>query len=309
MMRRILAMAIATLAVAAMAGAAAAASMPVKIANGAAWTFTVKHTRDRERGGKHESLSMTTVKQVTWRAGKEGSGILEVKPVSVTMDAGLPENLVAARDLEIPVSIAVDEALTPVRLVNVGEVRTAFDAMLKRVDVDPKAAAQLKQMFPNLEDATLAAVTTQDFARVALAQGATLDLGQERTYDDQALNPLGGPPISTKGSVRLESYDEKAGHAVVLWRLTMDPASTQASLTATMNRVMAQLPPDKAEKARGMFAKMKIERNDACRYQIDIPTGLAVEVDCTTTVVAGAEGQLLRASDHWLITQTLPKAL
>lgn len=307
-MRRVLPIAITTLAVAAMTGAAAAASMPVKIANGAAWTFTVKHTRDRERGGKHDSLSMTTVKQVTWRAGKEGSGILDVRPVSVTMDAGLPESLVAARDLEIPVSIAVDEALTPVGLVNVGEVRRAFDAMLKRV-ADPKAAAQLKQTFPNLEDATLAAVTTQDFARVALAQGATLDLGQERTYDDQAINPLGGPPISTKGSIRLESYDEKAGRAVILWRLTMDPASTQASLTATMNRVMGQLTPDKAEEARRMFAKMKIERNDACRYQIDIPTGLAVEADCTTTVVAGAEGQLLHASDHWLITQTLPKAL
>jgi hypothetical protein len=84
---------------------------------------------------------MTTVKQVTWRAAKGGAGILDVKPVSVTMDAGLPENLVVAQDLEIPVSIAVDEALTPVGLVNVGEVRRAFDAMLKRVTADPKAAA------------------------------------------------------------------------------------------------------------------------------------------------------------------------
>jgi hypothetical protein len=308
-MRGILPTAIAALAIAGMAGGAAAASIPVKIADGSAWTFTVKHTRDRERGGKHDSLSMTTVKQVTWRAAKGGAGILDVKPVSVTMDAGLPENLVVAQDLEIPVSIAVDEALTPVGLVNVGEVRRAFDAMLKRVTADPKAAAQLKQMFPDLEDATLTAVTTQDFARVALAQGATLDLGQERTYDDQAPNPLGGPPIATKGSVQLESYDKKAGRAVILWRLTMDPASTQASLTATMNRMMSQLAPDKAEEARAMFAKMKIERNDACRYQIDIPTGLALEVDCTATVVAGAEGQLLHGSDHWLITQTLPKAL
>lgn len=282
--------------------------IPVGIADDSTWTFTIEHTRERQRGEVRERRVMTTVKELNWRKSGPSAGVIRVKPVSMTMEEGLPENLAALRDLDIPITVEVDEALAPVRLVNLDDVRTAFNEMLKRLDSDPKATGQLKQIFPNLEDATITAVTTQDLARVALAQASDLELGQERTYDDQAINPLGGPLIATKGSFRLEAFDKGAGRALVIWRLVMDPASMQKSMRATMDRMLLQVPPESAQKARAAFATMKIERQDICRYEIHLATGLATTVDCTANVVAGVEGQMARGYDRWLITQTLPRA-
>ena len=44
-----------------------------------------------------------------------------------------------------------------------------------------------------------------------------------------------------------------------------------------------------------------------CRHEIDIPTGLAVKVDCRTSNSVTVQGETRGSTDTWTITQTLPE--
>jgi hypothetical protein len=288
------------------AGSACAEPLPVKLADGATWTLTIEHARDDDRPGRKSASSVTSVKRLTWRKGQGGSDRLTVTPVSTTPGPGSPPGLAAATSLEVPVTLEVDEALTPERVVNTAEVRASFQAMLQRIGSDPAALAIAKDTLAGLTDASITALATQDLARVALSQGMDLKPGEEVSYQEDRPNPLGGGPIRSNGSYRLESLDRRSGRAVVVWRQTFDPASAAASVAAMVEAMMSRVSADKAAEARAALSTMKLERNDTCRHEIDVETGLAVSAACSASTVAGAGSQQSRRTDRWTITQTLP---
>lgn len=297
------------LALAAWAPAAMAAELPVKLADGATWTVTVARERERTRSGQAPQASkLVTTLQLTWTARGEDGG--QLRAVTVAADAGplaAPEDVMAALGQARPVIMDVDAALTPERIRNWDEVRGDLEAAVAKLTGDPKMAATAKGLFAGLSDAQAAQVVMRDLGMVAISQGMALEPGKPHDYEDNLPNPLGGPPIKSKGRFELISFEPAKGQAVVEWRQAFDPASATASLTVALESLMKKASPDQAPKVRKAFEGARVNRKDSCRHEIDAATGLAVHVTCTSVIEITAQGQTGRNVDRWTITQTLPK--
>lgn len=287
-----------------MASPAFAQELPVKLADGATWTMSVQRDRERIQDGKAPQKSHTeSTSTLTWKQG----GQLSVQPQSAKALGPGSEEINAQALLKLPVLLTVDEALTPTSIVNWTQVRQGLDELIDGSVSDPKVAAATKGAFTNLSPDVAAQVLMREVVLTSLGQGTALRLGQDVPYADNLPNPLGGPPIKAAGRFRLETYDARAGRALVTWTSAFDQASASESLRQSMNAMAQRVAPDNADEARKFFEGAKIDRQDTCRHQIDIPTGLAMKVECSSTIIITAQGRTGQNVDRWTITQSLPK--
>jgi hypothetical protein len=286
------------------ASPAVAQPLPVKLADGAAWTMTVERSRERQRGeAPAQTVTMTSSSAVTWKKAGD-AGELTARIISTDVDAA---EVTGALGLVGPVRAVVDPALQPERIENWDEVREALLNAIARSVTEPKAAEAIQGVFEKLSAEQAAQVILRDQTLAAISQGSDLELGEPVEYDDLLPNPLGGPSIKSHGRFELVSYDAAKGQAVVTWRQAFDPASATASLTAAAEALIARATSDGAEKLRATFQGARIDRTDTCRHEIDIPTGLAVRAVCDTTTDVTVQGETARNVDRWTITQSLPK--
>lgn len=288
----------------AFAESAAAEPLPVRLKDGAAWTLVVNFEREETRDGKSAARSSVTTYALTWRARKEG-GRLTMKTVGYEPGPGTPPELAAAGQTGlVPIVLDVDEAVTPVGIVNEAEVRRSLEKMLAAMTKPGDGAA--REIAGNVLDAALAELVTRDLAFVSLGQGTNLPLGERKTYEDSLPNPLGGPPIKTSASFRLDSYDAARGRAVVSWSQSLDPSSMRESVAVMLQSLAKDAPPAEHDKIRAMLQATSISREDICRHEIDIPTGLALKAECSADTKTSAGGRAGSRRDRWTFTQTLP---
>lgn len=278
---------------------ALAQKLPVRLAEGAAWTFVATHERESE-GGK--SYSVTTSKRLTWTAGPSGQGRLRMDHLSVTANAGLPPEAAFTQTLTIPVEFEVDEGLAPNGVRNPDQVRAAVREMLVKSGATPQEIDRRVAANPAILDQTAMALVGRELGLLARAQGSNLRLGLPGYEEDETPNPLGGPMIRSRLIYELESYDAATGRAVVTWRSAMDPDSMRASLVEAAERA----PPARRAEAQAAFAKMRVENERSCRNEIDIPSGLAVKIECLTRLSVTSDDKTRTSTDRWTITQTLP---
>lgn len=287
------------------ATAAAAEALPVKLANGAAWTITVDHLRERQPpGSETQSTRLATVSDAVWtQSGEHGRLTLTPRDVKVNRVAGLdPQNLLAGAAV-----LEVDETLAPIRVVNWDELRGKILAESRKSAPDSKVAAEMEGMLNRLSEAQAAQIVARSWSMVALGQGAELELDEEAAYEDTLPNPLGGPPIKSVGRFRLESLDKGAGRAFVVWNQSLDPDSASASIQQALQDMAGRITPERADEARKALAGAKVTRDDACRHEIDIPTGLAVNVVCTSETAVTVDGKTGVSRERWTISQTQPQ--
>lgn len=293
----------------AMAPAAAhAVDLPVTLRDGATWTQTSVHTRTDIRGDATRSSKATSVIKATYR--KDGAaGTLRLDFVSFDVegaDAAAREGLTAKARLVYPAVLDVDEALVPTRVRDWPRVRETIFKALEGTLPDTRALETAKATFAAMDDAQAAALFKEQ-GLVALGQGTGLQPGEPRGYDSEIPNVLGGPPIKASGAFRLESVDAAARRAVVTWAQTPDPASMTASLKVSMDAMLARVAPEKQAEAKAQLADLILERQEGCRYEIDMPTGLATSTDCTVEIRSGLKTQAAQRTERWVITQSLPE--
>jgi hypothetical protein len=281
-----------------LAGAPALAlDMPLKLEDGATWTITAEHTHSKTDDGKPQAWTLRTVKQLTWSAPKNGkSGQVLVTPLSATAAEGSPPELAKARSFPIPALLDVDDTLAPATIVNVDEVRAAFAGVV---------GADITGQEEMADDAAMAMIASE-LSYASRSQGEELAPGEVVSYDDELPNPFGGPPIKAQGVYALESHDAAGGRAVVTWRQSLDPTSLRASLAQRLAEVIRAEPASRAE-AEEAFGQMDVDRDDTCRHEIDLATGLAIKAQCRLANKVTAGGRLVESVDRWTITQTLPK--
>lgn len=304
MRRRILA-----LAVALAPAAAHAVDLPIRLRDGATWIQTSVHTRTDVRNGGTRSSKATSVIKATYR--KDGdAGTLRLDFVSFDVDgadAATREGLTEKAKLVYPAVLEVDEALMPTRVRDWERVReTIFQALAGTVP-DARALEAAKASFAAMDDAQAAALFKEQ-GLVALGQGTGLEPGDARGYDSEVPNIMGGPPIKASGSFRLESVDKASGRAVVTWAQMPDPASMTASLKVSLEAMLARVAPEKQAEAKAQLAELILERQEGCRYEIDMPTGLAALTDCTVGIRSGLKTQAAQRTERWVITQSLPES-
>ena len=291
---------------------ASLAAMPVRLSDGVSWSQTIVRTRTDDRGGQTHAATLTTVLKVTYKRSEGQPTTLRQDFVSAEAGSGFSgaeaAQAAAQAKLVFPAIVEVDDSLTPTRVVNWPDLRATMDAEFAKLITDPKALEVARGSFVNMTDKQAAAFFREQ-QLTALGQGLDLTAGETRSYDDHVPNMMGGPPILTHGTFRVESHDEAKGRAVVTWTQTLDTASASASIKATIAATLAKMAPEQVAKSKAGLEGLTIDRSDTCRFEIDIPTGLAMTADCTSTAQSGLPGKAAKRTDHWLITQTLPRAL
>lgn len=299
----------AVLALAAAPEAGHALDLPVTLRDGATWTQTSVHTRTDIRNGEARASKATSVIKATYRRDREVRTVrLDFVSFDVDgADAATREGLAQKAKLVYPAVLEVDESLTPIRVREWDRVReTIFRALAETVP-DARALEAAKASFANMDDEQAAALFKEQ-GLVALGQGTGLAPGEARGYDGEVPNILGGPAIKASGVFRLESADKVQGRAVVTWAQTPDPASLSASLKVSIEAMLARVAPEKQAEAKAQLADFVLERREACRYEVDMPTGLAASTDCTVEMRSGLKTQTAQRTERWVITQSLPES-
>lgn len=304
MRRALLALAIAT-----PPAEAQALDLPVTLRDGATWTQTSVHMRTDVRNGETRATKATIVIKSTYR--KDG----DVRTVRLDFvsfdadgaDAALRADLTEKAKLVYPAVLEVDESLRPVRVREWDKVREAIFRALADTVPDARAHGAVKASFANIDDKQAAALFKEQ-GLIALGQGTGLTPGEERSYDSEVPNLLGGPSIKASGTFRLESTDKARGRAVVTWAQEPDPASLTASLKVSMEAMLARVAPEKQAEAKAQLADLVLERQEGCRYEVDIPTGLAATTDCTVEIRSGLKTRTALRTERWVITQSLPES-
>jgi hypothetical protein len=284
--------------------AAQAEPLPVKLKDGASWTQTIVKTRTDERDGATKTIATTTVLKVAYQAGEPAmlrETFVSVASADVPADA-LPK-LTAQMQLVFPAVLEVDEALTPKRVVNWADLK----AQIPKLGGDPKVLEAVSATFGSIDDKAAASLFKEQ-ALVSLGQGTDLAVGESRPYEDQVANVLGGPPIKTSGEFKLVSHDPAARRARVTRRQALAPAAAAQSIGQSIELIAAKLDPEKASEAKAALAGLSLERQDVCRHEIDIPTGLAAKVDCTVSITSGLPGKVAKRTERWVITQSMPES-
>ena len=285
-------------------------ALPVQVTDGASWVVESIRERIDERGGEPRRIESKSRFAIRYQAQADG-GLLRVTPT----EGGLYGEVegVSLKEFDLPLEIQVDESLTPLRLQNWPVVREAlfrfFDAQAaKNPALSPKVADAVKGIFRDLPAEQVPVTMAPVFTYLGLGQGLSLSRGQPTTYEDQLPNPLGGGLIKTNAAFVLESYDQSAGRAVVVWTQALDPKSLAANLRSSMRALVdrAGIPGDQAKMEEAM-AQASMARDDRCRFEIHIPSGLAITAECASTLDISAQNRKARRIDRWTITQTVPE--
>lgn len=274
------------------AGAASAApiELPVNLKDGATWTIRSERSR-LDDGVLVGGQVLVSTSRATFRVG-ETSHTLILEPLGGSATADLPSEL-RAEGLDFALELEVDDALTPIRMRNWPRLRDSLLAYFEKQPADPRFANPVKAVYRQLSDEDAPSMFTPHLGFLGLGQGLAGEIGEAHTYEDKIENPLGGPPIDTKGAITIQSHDKKAGRAVVVWTQTLDPASMKASVAAMAKQFGASGVGD-----------MSVGRDERCRFDIDVRTGLVERADCESLVTIAGEGQTRRRADRWLVTQT-----
>ena len=292
---------------------AAPVNLPINVADGATWIIESVRVRVDEVGSATRRIESGARYQASYRDGADG-GVLTLRPLGGSLYGEVVGAPALSRS-DLPLEVDVDERLTPLRARNWPALREALVALLDAPTaggppVDPKVGETAKAVFRSLPDERAAAIMFPPLHYLGLGQGRALDPDQPQAYEDQAPNLLGGAPIKTRGSFVLGSHDRQAGRAVVIWSEAPDPESLSASIREANKALIAKTGPagrdDVADKAIGQMSTAS--RDDRCRFEIDIPSGLAVKTECASTIGMSVPGEPpARSTTTWTITQTLPE--
>jgi hypothetical protein len=279
---------------------ALAQDLPVRLRDGATWTITAEHTRMGEGLGPAQNWGSTTVKRLTWHVGtKDTPATITVTPVSSVAMPGSPREVAGSRSLAIPATLAVDGVLTPGPVLNKDEVRAEFARLIPDDPIKSDA----------LVDAATKVMIAAELRVVSYGQGLPFKGRKVISSDIEIANSIGGPPMRATQMASLESFDRKAGRAVVLWQQVQDPEAFKASTTGMLLAMgKDKFSAEDIEKARASFAAISMQSEMTCRHEIDLATGLAVKVECLTTSLMTQQNKKQTTKEHWTITQTLPGA-
>ena len=272
--------------------------MEVRLKDGATCTIAADHSLSTERDGKTSGWSLKTEKRLTWRkSGLARSAQVTVTPLSATPGPGSPPEVAKGRSFPVEAAVEVDASLMPTGFVDGKAVRGVFANVAGR-DITG---------MERLADPAAMAMIAAEMAVVGRAQAFPLVPGTPYVQHTTLPGPMAGFELNAVTTYLMETYDEAAGRAVVTWRQQVDPASFSKSV-ASLLAYVAKATPDELEKTKSALADMVMTRDETCRYDLDLSTGLAAKADCESIVTINSSKSRGRTTERWAIAQTLPEA-
>ena len=284
--------------------------VPIDLPTGSVIHLDLVKDGEQERNGQSMKLSMKFVYRQDIVATDEGYTISQT-----LVESQLPPEAREVAGLMTAVSkIKFDagEDLSPVRIRDqAGLVKTIVDSVVKLAGAEAPDAqrdalkAQMNQLYGSLSPEAAASAFLKEQTLLSAPQMLSLDLGKPLGGEMEVPNPLGGAqPILRTQVYELKSVDKAAGRAVIEMRDELD----SESLKAMIGPMLAQLAPTAPKLTEAEIAAIKIEQKTACRWEMDLKTGLTAKADCTITRSAvDDDGKPNRRVEHIVMTQRLER--
>ena len=186
-----------------------------------------------------------------------------------------------------------DDAGAPVRIPDVAKWKGfAVKAIDLVAESKPEfaAAPQVKQFIDGLRSQYEAATPESGVAlfldhyvRYSMVQGLrNMRIGDERSYDDEVVNPLIGVKMRAKGSFKVTSIDKNKGLATIEWQLAVLPEDLNAATLEFVKRFVPEA--QESKKFLDAMAQVKIDHLDKATYQVAIADGVVRRMDRTSVV-------------------------
>ena len=186
-----------------------------------------------------------------------------------------------------------DDAGAPVRIPDVAKWK---GFAVKAIDVvaesKPEFASmpQLKQFIDGLRSQYDAATPESGVAlfldhyiRYSMVQGLrSMRIGEERSYDDEVVNPLIGVKMRAKGSIKVTSVDKNKGLATIEWRLAVLPEDLNKATVEFVKRLVPE--GQESKKFLDAMAQLKIDHLEKATYKIALADGVVRRMDRTSVV-------------------------
>lgn len=278
----------------------------VDIPTGSVIELTIEKDGEQTENGK-----TTTIGDMAFRYRQEIAATDEGYTVTQTfLDLQAPAEHKAAMEAAMAatrkITFDTDDRLVPVRVRDVGAL---LDAVMKPLPSEaPKTPEQLKaqeqalEMFKRTDPETLAAMLLREQTTAAAYQGIALPVGVELEAESETPNPFGrGPAIKQKLTTALTGFDESKRVAVIETNAAVD----QDAFKAALPHIFSAMAPDASEPTPEDLANITFDRTNACRYEIDVDTGLASVTECTETKSAGDQTGARKSVTRTRITQKL----
>lgn len=282
--------------------------VPFDLPTGAVIHLDIAKTGERERAGTSVKVAMSMRYRQAVISTEEGyridQSLVEAKlPPEAQDAAGLlatAAKIVFDADADLsPLRIRDQAALIDTLIKGMGEL---VGANAPKTEIEA-LSAQVKQLLGSMTPEAAAGAFLKEQALLAAPQMMMLDLRKPLGGDIEVPNPFGGAGTLTRTqSYELKSLDKKAGKAVIEFKDALDPDSVKALI----GPMMARLAPDAPRPTEAELAAFKIEQTTACRYEMDLKTGLTAKADCTLIRSAlDDNGKMDRRVETIVMTQRL----
>jgi hypothetical protein len=186
---------------------------------------------------------------------------------------------------DIPVRARLDQAGRPVEVENLAEVKAKMksivEQIVKRFDSNPKIADVIRNLLQALivaEGRDAAAVYLEELPQLATVQNAGLKSGDVRRDTENNPNPFGGPPFKIAVTIRLDSYDDKAGKARFIRKREFEKESLREAVLEITRRFAAATD-NKTITPEMMDMMKKINFSIEGETVYDVDNGMTVRVD------------------------------
>lgn len=260
----------------------------------------VRHTKEQTKNGATQSLWVETRSLATIDIDEKAEAYsVSLKLLDRKVSAPEIESVLAAT-VPSELSYLADESLRPIKVADPEALKSRQVTFARKLS--PQVGDMVEKMYASLSDETFAGMLLKEQTYLSIGYNLSLKVGEPSVYEGEQPSPFGGGGVKLKGSVTLDSYDEKVKLAVVTWKETIDPESAMALAGQLAKQMTGKDISADLAKASDAAKSAGVDISKGCRFEIGTDDGLIRKADCYETASAGAEGG---KTERWAITQTL----
>jgi hypothetical protein len=213
----------------------------------------------------------------------------------------------AMKDIEI--RARTDRNGKPVAIENLDEVKATMRIVIGRMTESlasqPKVAALIKEMldgFLMVDGADAARLYVDEVPQLASAQNTGLKPGEVRREEESVEAPFGGGRIKAVVTMRLTSWDDKAGTARYTRTHETDHEAMQAFLTAVVKKLAAASSDKDMPKVLEMMKQVSFDMTS--QTTIDVDGGMTRATNERETMTANLMGHSMSKLQTKIVTVT-----
>lgn len=194
---------------------------------------------------------------------------------------------------DIVVRATTDKTGKPVEVDNIAEVQAVMRTVIERTvgafKDKPQLAEVLQQLMTGMliVDGKQAALAyLEELPQLALGQSTGLKPGEERHETEEAPSPLGGLPIKSNTTLRIDSADAQTGKVRLVRTRSLDPEAVRGLALNIVRQMGVAVDKPMLPEVLEVMKAMQFSIDN--RLEIDVEDGItrALREETTTTVNA-----------------------